>query len=162
MKPINPKRKKFCRLVAGGETGAGAYRKAYKNPNNDTCKKNAHRLLQQPGVIIFLAIMQDAKQQAGPATNNNASAPKAASQRKPEATDLKKQKKKVTRKANRLYETMDEAECRVLLSRIARGQTTIPKYMAVDGKVFELPIPPNCYQRLYCIKELNKMSGSYA
>jgi hypothetical protein len=160
MKAINPKRKKFCRLVAGGESGAGAYRKAYKNKNSTTCKTNAHRLMQQPGVLIYLAVIHCAKQQAGPPPTNNATAPKRAAAKKPKATSPKA-KPQSWRQTYGLYEMMDATERRIMLSRIARGQTFISKYIVIKHRLFELPVPPNSTQRLGCIKELNKMRGIY-
>lgn len=159
MKAINPKRRKFCRLVAAGETGAGAYRKAYKNRNNNTCKRNAHRLMQQPGVLLYLAVIKVAEPQAVPATATVRARPKATA-RQPEAT--KKQKRNHLRRALRLNEMLSEPERRVLLSRIARGQICGTRYLVVKGNLIEKPILPNGGQRLGCIIELNKMRGTYS
>ncbi len=161
MKPINSKRKKFCRLVAAGETGAGAYRKAYKSTNNNTSKRNAHRLLQQPGVLLYLAVIQGAAMQAGPPAAGNAAAPKQSSAQKVVGA-IKNKRRQINRRANRRYEIMDDTECRVLLSRIARGQIFTTRYMVVKGAVIEKPMPPGFAQRRDCIALLNKIRGTNA
>ncbi len=159
MKSINPKRKKFCRLIAGGESGAGAYRKAYKSSNNNTCKRNAHRLMQQPGVLIYLAVLHGAKEQAGPPAADKTAAPKGAGRQKPQSAVPSTVKRTKQRKAQRVYEVMDEPERRVILSRIARGQIMLTRYLVVKGTLVEKPVPPNFNQRFCCIAELNKMRG---
>jgi hypothetical protein len=158
MKAINPKRRKFCRLVAAGETGAGAYRKAYKNRNNNTCKRNAHRLMQQPGVLLYLAVIQVAEPEAAPATATVRGRPKAAAK---QTAAAKAQKRNHLRRALRLNEILSEPERRVLLSRIARGQICGTRYLVVKGNLIEKPVPAHGGQRLGCIIELNKMKGAY-
>jgi hypothetical protein len=166
MKELNPKRKKFCRLIANGETGAGAYRKAYKNKNNNTCKRNAHRLLQQPAVMVFLSftpppppnkkkervLIKRAKTPYGHAMD---------AKRAREAQYAKEEKERSQRLGYSADEEMSTEECRIVLSRIARGSVYKTRYIVCKGEVLEKPVSPTFAQQKACIVELNKMRGVY-
>ncbi|MBP6731084.1 MAG: hypothetical protein KA149_03440 [Chitinophagales bacterium] len=160
MRAINPQRKKFCRLLAGGESGAGAYRKAYKNKNSITCKTNAHRLVQQPNVLIYLTMLQGSQPQAQ-------EPPKAANTPVDQPAPKRARAKTFTVTAanvNRNYRvypstTGQEAQ---LLTQVMRGKAYLTKYKVIKGQWVLIPITPKPRQIIRCIRQLNKMDGSYA
>ncbi len=160
MRAINPQRKKFCRLLAGGESGAGAYRKAYKNKNSTTCKTNAHRLVQQPNVLIYLTMLQGAQPQA-PQPTKAGNAPVAQpAPKKARAKTFTVTAANVNRNY-RIYPSTMGQEAQ-LLSQVMRGKAYLTKYKVIKGQWVLIPITPKPRQIIRCIRQLNKMDGSYA
>ncbi len=167
MKGLNTKRKKFCRLIAEGESGAGAYRKAYKNKNSNTCKRNAHRLLQQPAVMIFLSftppppVEKEEKEDDFPFVIHTIAGKQKRARRERAEREAEEARKKGDIYGYSLDEEMTATECKIILSRIARGTVSAPKYIVVNKELVEKPVPPSFAQRRSCIAELNKMRGIY-
>ncbi len=169
MKELNPKRKKFCRLLANGETGAGAYRKAYKNKNNNTCKRNAHRLLQQPAVLVYLSLTagpvvkeeEKDKTETQPFVIQTIYGKQMEAKRAAAEKLNEKEKEKQAAFNYSAEEEMSTGECKVILSRIARGALAYPRYIVCKGEVIEKEVPPTFAQRKSCIAELNRMRGIY-
>ncbi len=159
MLSINPRRKKFCRLLTDGETGAGAYRKAYKNKNSTTCKTNAYRLMQQANVLVYLTIIQKAQpaaQQQAPA----ASIPRAKP--KPKTAQPTKANAAGPAPSQTIYPTVSSKQEGEILSSLMRGEARMRKYKWVKGKWELVAIPTKPRQIIKCIRQLNKMDGAYA
>ena len=159
MKAINPKRKKFCRLLSAGETGTGAYRKAYKNNNSTTCKTNAYRLMQQPNVLVYLTIIQKAQpaaQQQPPA----AKAPPARPKRK--TAQPPKDNSPGPSPFQTAYPTVSSTQEAETLTHLMRRTARLQKYKVVKGRWQAVAIPTKPRQIIKCIRQLNKMDGAYA
>lgn len=156
---INARRKKFCRLVSAGQSGASAYRQAYKNQNSITCKTNAYRLMQQPNVMVYLTIIQGLPPQPAAATGAVSSRP----------TRVKKQAKQTEAAAPptpmpkpAARQLNDPTGQGTILTKIVRGQCGFIKQRLVKGKIIEERWPFRPRQIIRCIRLLNKMDGCYA
>lgn len=60
MDKITRKQKLFCEYYVGSLNASDAYKKTYKNDNNDTCKVNACKLLKKPEIQEYIQdLMKD-------------------------------------------------------------------------------------------------------
>ncbi len=155
---INSRRKKFCRLVSAGETGAGAYRKAYKNTNSTTCKTNAYRLMQQANVLVYLTVIQKA-QPAAQQRTPTASVKVARPTRKP--TQPPKANAAGPSPFQPAYPNVSSKQEAETLTTLMRQQARMGKYKVVKGKWTLVAVPVKPRQIIKCIRQLNKMDGAY-
>jgi len=137
-KPLNKNHLDFIRLVANGSTQSDAYKATIGNKatTDVTCRTKGSKLAAKYRKNIDTLIQ-----------NNSAIVDKAN-----EKAILKTEEMNILSNAGRME----------ILSKMARGEIKLTKYIVCDGEIQERDIVPDYSDRRAAIAELNKMDGSYA